>query len=234
MKKIPVRNLLKSQFSAFPLKTIHQKMSSDKSRGSFIVLEGCDRAGKTTQCHSVVKALRADLHDAVYMNFPNRSTESGKLIDAYLRKKSDFSDQGIHLLFTLNRWEAMAEMEKKLAAGTTLIVDRYSYSGVAFSAAKGLSLDWCKAPETGLLRPDAVLYLDLNEEAQKKRGGFGDERYEVPEMQKRVQQKFLALKDDRYWRVIDADKDPAELTQELRKIAEEVIKSEKKPLGKLW
>jgi len=39
-------------------------------------------------------------------------------------------------------------MEEKLKAGVTLVVDRYSYSGVAFTAAKkspGLDLDWCKA-----------------------------------------------------------------------------------------
>ena len=35
-------------------------------------------------------------------------------------------------------------MESKLRAGTTLVVDRYSYSGVAFSSAKGLDLSWCK------------------------------------------------------------------------------------------
>ena len=35
-------------------------------------------------------------------------------------------------------------MESKLRGGTTLIVDRYSFSGVAFSAAKGLDLTWCK------------------------------------------------------------------------------------------
>lgn len=35
-------------------------------------------------------------------------------------------------------------MESKLLSGTTLIVDRYSYSGVAFSAAKGLDIEWCK------------------------------------------------------------------------------------------
>ena len=35
-------------------------------------------------------------------------------------------------------------MESKLLGGTTLIVDRYSYSGVAFSAAKGLDIEWCK------------------------------------------------------------------------------------------
>ena len=35
-------------------------------------------------------------------------------------------------------------MESKLLDGTTLIVDRYSYSGVAFSAAKGLDIKSCK------------------------------------------------------------------------------------------
>ena len=34
--------------------------------------------------------------------------------------------------------------EAKLKSGTSLIVDRYSYSGVAFSAAKGLDIEWCK------------------------------------------------------------------------------------------
>lgn len=72
-----------------------------------------------------------------YINFPDRSTDCGKLIDAFLRKQQDFPPQTIHLLFTLNRWEAQNKMEVLLNEGTTLIVDRYSYSGVAFSAAKG-------------------------------------------------------------------------------------------------
>ncbi len=41
---------------------------------------------------------------------------------------------------------------QKLRAGVTLVVDRYAYSGVAFTAAKGLpGLDrgWCMAPDTG-------------------------------------------------------------------------------------
>ena len=41
-----------------------------------------------------------------------------------------------------------ALMEATLRAGTTLVVDRYAYSGVAFTAAKalpGLDLEWCKA-----------------------------------------------------------------------------------------
>ena len=42
-------------------------------------------------------------------------------------------------------------MEAKLREGTTLIVDRYSYSGVAFTAAKGLPFDWCKVSRLALI-----------------------------------------------------------------------------------
>ena len=37
---------------------------------------------------------------------------------------------------------------EKLKSGTTVIIDRYAFSGVAFSAAKGLDLDWCKVRVT--------------------------------------------------------------------------------------
>ena len=57
-------------------------------------------------------------------------------------------------------------MEATLRAGTTLVVDRYAYSGVAFTAAKalpGLDLDWCKArPVAAVPSPllhDFLLYI---------------------------------------------------------------------------
>lgn len=73
----------------------------------------------------------------MYMNFPNRSTDCGKLINAFLTHQQDFDLETIHLLFTMNRWESKKQMERLLNDGTSLVVDRYSYSGVAYSAAKG-------------------------------------------------------------------------------------------------
>lgn len=156
------------------------------------------------------------------MNFPDRNTPSGALINSYLKNSSNFCDEGIHLLFTLNRWEAKNQMEKLLKEGTTLIVDRYSYSGIAFSAAKGLDFDWCKAPEEGLLKPDSVLLLTLSPESMAKRGGFGNERYEIPEFQQNVSKIYNRLKDNN-WKVIDADKTVDDLNNELLRIVNEVI-----------
>jgi len=83
-----------------------------------------------------------------------------------------------------------------LAAGITVLCDRYYYSGVVYSAAKqnpSLSLSWARAPEIGLPRPDLVLFLDLDEAQAKERGGWGGEVYERGEMQRRVRELFWGL-----------------------------------------
>uniref|UniRef100_A0A182WMH5 Thymidylate kinase n=1 Tax=Anopheles minimus TaxID=112268 RepID=A0A182WMH5_9DIPT len=204
-------------------------------RGAFIVLEGCDRTGKTSQCKTLVSKLEQANVSARYMNFPDRSTQCGQLINGYLTRKDDFTDEGIHLLFTLNRWERMKEMVKLLESGVNLIVDRYSFSGVAFSSAKGLDMEWCKAPESGLLKPDLVILLTLSMEALARRGGFGDERYEVPTFQRKVIEKYSMLKDDRYWKAIDADKTFDDLTADLyNEVLRTIENVGEKPLEKLW
>ena len=66
------------------------------------------------------------------------------------------------------------------------MVDRYAYSGVAFTAAKGapgLDRAWCMAPDVGLPAPDAVFFLNLTVEQAAARGGYGEERYEKADFQ---------------------------------------------------
>lgn len=66
------------------------------------------------------------------------------------------------------------------------MVDRYAYSGVAFTAAKGapgLDRAWCMAPDAGLPAPDAVFFLNLTVEQAAARGGYGEERYEKADFQ---------------------------------------------------
>jgi len=119
--------------------------------------------------------------------------------------------------------------------GTTIIVDRYSYSGVAFTAAKGLDFDWCKAPEKGLLKPDMVVYLTLTTEAMTRRGNFGNERYETSDMQKNVKKMYERMIETPLWQVVDADKSEDELTDELEKLLlKKVEETSDKPLDLLW
>lgn len=119
-----------------------------KGRGAFIVLEGIDRCGKTTQCALLLKHLLSLSIATTAMRFPNRTTAIGQMINSYLSGASgnsggiaaaggpELTDQGVHLLFSANRWECMPNLVKALGEGTNVICDRYAYSGVAFTSAK--------------------------------------------------------------------------------------------------
>lgn len=68
------------------------------------------------------------------------------------------------------------------------------------------------------------------------RGGYGQERYEVLELQQLVAKEFKQLEDDRF-AVIDGSQTVDEVSQEVYAVAEAVINkchSESIPLGTLW
>lgn len=167
-------------------------------RGMVIVLEGLDRVGKSTQCKQLIESLRKQGRRAELIRFPDRTLATGKLISEYLSGKTNINGQTVHLLFTANRWELFPRMLDLLNSGTTLVIDRYSYSGIAYSSAKGLDFDWCKAAENGLIKPDCVLYLKNDIKELTRRDNFGDEIYEKEEFQQIVHKMYMKLVDSNW------------------------------------
>jgi dTMP kinase len=157
------------------------------SKGKFVVFEGLDRSGKTTAVKRVYEML-SPIHPTEKIRFPNRDTEIGRIIDRYLRREMALTDETIHLLFSCDRYEKRA-LINELRKEKILLSDRYSMSGIAFSARKGLDLEWCKSADMLLPRPDLVVFLDVPSEELIRRGGFGDEIYESRE----IQQEALAV-----------------------------------------
>ncbi len=90
------------------------------SRGAFILFEGVDRCGKTTQV-GMLKEYLAKSRETEQIRFPERKSTIGQLIDSYLQSTSNMNDQSIHLLFSANRWEQSDSIESKLATGNTLV-----------------------------------------------------------------------------------------------------------------
>ena len=177
-------------------------MTTAAARGCFIVLEGLDRSGKTTQCKLLTERLNrkqeteeekkeavsgADRSGCVQLRFPDRSTAIGGMLDAYLRQTKELDDHAVHLLFAANRWERQQSIASLLASGLHVVVDRYSCSGAAFSAAKGLDPAFCWQSEVGLPAPDLTVFLSISAADAQQRGGYGAERYENKEMQERVE-----------------------------------------------
>lgn len=194
-------------------------------RGVFIVVEGLDRSGKSTQVDRVVQTLgpRARL-----VKFPERTTPIGSMIHSYLKNQTDACDQTVHLLFSANRWELLSSIVQSLRDGQHVICDRYIFSGMAYTHAKGLDLAWCTAPDVGLPVPDLTLFLDLDESTATKRAAYGEERYERRAFQRLVRHAFenveqLMLQSGARWERLDASGTLDDVWQAVHAQVQEVV-----------
>lgn len=230
-------------------------------RAPFIVIEGLDRSGKTTQTSLLHTRLEAEGIQAKLMKFPDRTTVIGQMIDSYLRSDSELDDHVIHLLFSANRWELASSITQLLEAGIPIICDRYAFSGIAFSASKvhlknpegipsstpspKLPYEWCRSPDIGLPAPDLVLFLDIAPEQAKLRGGYGEERYEKEELQARVRDIFQRLGSEMEnetqrpvrpnWVTVDAGREREVVANEVWSLVEPLVRDRiDDPVAKLW
>ena len=189
-------------------------LKMDGKKGMLIVFEGVDHCGKSTQIKLLHEALIKNGCKSTIMTFPDRTTKIGKMINEHLKNINDLATdyqipQVMHLLFSANRWEKRNIIIELLNSGTTILMDRYFYSGIAFTAAKGVDLEWCSSTDKGLPQPDMIIYLYVKEsdiEKITKRGDFGKEIYETTCFQKKVlsiyNQLHMQYKD--IWCQVDA------------------------------
>ncbi len=196
-------------------------------RGRFIVLEGIDGAGKTTQAELLCAHLEKQGRRVVRTAEPT-DFESGRALRQALGGKVKKSECEMAVMFVADRIahniHPTEGIEAILSTGADIICDRYYYSTLAY---QGQSTDyaWCKAmnlscPE--IRRPDLCIYLDLTPEQSLERirkGRESVEIYENMETLTRVRNAFLSVLDDlsktdRIARV-DAYRPPEEIAQEL-------------------
>lgn len=156
------------------------------------------------------------------------------MINSYIQGQAQQDDHSIHLLFSANRWEAAQGIRSDLLNGITVIIDRYSYSGAVYSAAKDnpeLSLEWAWHPEVGLPQPDLLLFFSISPEIAAKREGYGEERYENDEMQSKVRRLFellLCMNHGHEIQIIDAGSSVEQVAQNVLSCTLDLV-SERKP-----
>ena len=100
-------------------------------RGAFIVFEGADRAGKSTQCAQLVEHLRGRGVEVEHWRFPDRTTAIGGMINAYLTSQADLDDAAVHLLFSANRWEKRCVRVRGRAGASPLAAPSQRPPGLA-------------------------------------------------------------------------------------------------------
>lgn len=142
----------------------------------FIVLEGLDGAGKSTQIAKLREMYRLRGVESEYLHFPRFDAPVyGELIARFLRgdlgSVESVNPYVVALLYAGDRADAAATIRKWLDEGKVVIVDRYVYSNIGYQCAK-LSCcekrralkEWILDMEYekfGIPRPDVSLFLDV-------------------------------------------------------------------------
>lgn len=94
------------------------------------------------------------------------------------------------MLFSANRWEKHCYIKNALNNGTNIIMDRYAYSGIAYSDTCGNK--WSINLDKGLVEPNVIFFLD-NYDKLIRTSYELEERYESLEFQKRVYYNFKKI-----------------------------------------
>ncbi len=167
--------------------------------GRLIVIDGPDGAGKTTQVARLAVHLKERGVDVVVLREPGGTAVGEAIRDLLLHSDTDVTAKTEMLLYQAARAQIVeTKVRPALEMGRTVILDRYTYSTVAYQG-HGLGLD----PEgirataevaTGGLEPDHVVFLDLTPEAGLGRISGPQDRIEGRplDFHRRVREGFLA------------------------------------------
>lgn len=169
-------------------------VSFKKPIKNFIVLEGLDGCGTTTQTALLVKKLEEKGIPVFGTNEPT-SGSIGRFIRSILQKKESVDPFTLALLFSADRNEHVYGrdgIEKLAAEGKKVVCDRYLFSSLAYQS---LSIDYDTVARLNQYYPlpEYLFYIDLSpEECQKRMAARGEEAelFEKLELQRKIDANY--------------------------------------------
>ena len=202
-------------------------MAAMNNRGRFIVFEGIDGAGKSTQIDLLKKKLQEDGRRVYCTAEPTESVSGGLLRDA-LGGVSKRTTCEMAAMFVLDRIfhnvNPVHGIEKMLADGIDVICDRYYYSSLAY---QGSATDFAWVRDMNLncpeiRTPDVCIFLDLTPEQSMARiegGRVTKEIYETKEKLTQVRDQFYRVFEELKGRdrieIVDASRSIEEIHEEI-------------------
>ncbi len=169
--------------------------------GLFVVIEGLDGAGTTTQSAALAKELRSRGREVVTTREPSDGP-IGKMIRQALTRqlglstaKQPLTPETLALMFAADRVDHVArEIEPALESGAVVLSDRYLLSSLAYQGSQ-LPIAWVEEINAKARVPDLTLFLEIDPEIGAKRRavrGGKRELYETRAIQRRTAKQYLA------------------------------------------
>jgi dTMP kinase len=143
--------------------------------GKFIVIEGIDGSGKSTQEKLLIKSLKKEGCKVSFIDFPQHGQKSAGLVDEYLTGKygsaNEVSPYQASVFYACDRYDASFKIRNWLKAGRIVIADRYIGSNIGHQGGKIKNkkerkkyLKWLYSLEYGIFkipRPDINFILKV-------------------------------------------------------------------------
>ncbi len=191
-------------------------------KGKFIVFEGVDGSGKTTQAKLLVDLFKKNKIPAVYTKEPSKSKVS-VLIKNILKEKTKINAAALQLLFAADRTVHLEkEIIPQLEKGITVVCDRYFFSSLAYGKMSGVSLEWLMAVNSTFLSPDLVIFVDaLPSECIRRINASRDKKelFEKEEKLSKTRENFLLIsKKFNNFFIVDGNKSITEINKEIMAI----------------
>ncbi len=193
-------------------------------KGRIVVIEGTDKAGKTTQSRMLLEALKNQGKVCAILDFPDYTTPIGMEIRAFLNGRRDYPTEAKHLLFSANRWEKKKEIESMVENGTTVVMNRYWQSNLAYGAANSVDPGWLMKLDKGLPREDLVIVLLVSPTLSAKRAETQDAFEADRQLAARAHRNYVKYAKQFGWKVINGSKSKDQVHQEIMKLVRKELK----------
>jgi len=158
----------------------------------FIVFEGIDGSGKTTQVKLLEKYLSSKTKSILLTAEPQKKP-IGILIREIIRSNST-PKEAIALLFAADRID---HIKNTIIPGMDkydfILSDRYFYTSYVYQSLQGCDKTWLKEINKGIIEPDMIILIDAEIEDFLNRRGENKVIFENIEFQKKARQKYLEL-----------------------------------------
>lgn len=205
------------------------------SKGKFIVFEGIDGSGKTTQLKLLSKRLEGEGIPCCN-TFEPTDSPFGSLIHQCMTGRIQTDEKTIACLFAADRLDHLNNKTngilEKINNGITVISDRYYFSSYAYHAVH-MPMGWVietNKPSAEALRPDLNIFLDIDPKESLKRitSRSSIERYEKIDILTKVRQKYFEafdlLKNQERVEIIQAGDSPQTIGEQIFDIVIKLFK----------
>lgn len=192
---------------------------------AFIVIEGLDGSGKTTQAKKLTERLSKN-YSSVFTAEPSHGKTGTFIRECCLYEEKRLPTTVEALLFAADRIEHVEnEVKPALADGKVVICDRYYYSSFAYQGSTGLNLEWIKKINSYALKPDFAVFLDVAPERVLERLKRKKSVMETLEIQRKVREYYLKFVDSGELTCIDGDKPRVTVADALYSKVDSFLKS---------